>query len=692
MVGPGNASTQTAWDKLRHRKVVQWGLAYVAVAWGILQGLEFAVSTFGWLPAITRAAAVAAVAGLPITVVLAWFHGDRGDQRATRVELAILGVLLAGGAFAVQHTIRAPVALTSLPAPTAGTLPSTAPDRRRIAILPFANLGADPANVAFAGGVHDTLITQIAKIPGLSVISRSSVLQFADKHPTIKEVAIALGVGTVLEGSVERDGHRLRIQAQLIDAATDAHLWAETYDRNADDLFAVQSEIAQAVAEQLRIRLTSDDSQRLAASLTSKPAAYERYAVGRNFVSRGRWPEAIQEFTAAVTVDPDFAAAHAQLSLSRTWLAFLDMRQRKELLPLARAAADRALELDPTLPEAHLALAVYFYRGDQDIDRATSEFERAVAGLPNDAVAHLNFGYLRRWQGRWEEAAALFGRAADLDPRGEAAKPHIMALVTLGRRDEALRAIAAASAAQPDDVDLAIWPGSVAQNFSCDLATTERVLREVATKFPGAPELLHEDWYLALQTGDAAAAVDAVERLSRITGPPDESLPLQRGLAYRLAGRRADAKRNLRESLQSQLRELRRIPAGDLQTDTLSLIALHYALLGDRRLAIEYANRAVALIPPAGDGANRTDVLLTSAAALVQAGDSVAAVDRTRQVLDSPGWAKSGWIWCDPLMAPLRANASFRKMMEEHGADVRIDPYRRETWPRSPSERLNPGT
>ena len=234
--------------------------------------------------------------------------------------MTILIVLLVGGAFAVQHTIRTPIALTSLPSRTADARPSAPTDRRRIAILPFANLGADPANVAFAGGVHDTLITQIAKIPGLSVISRSSVLQFADKHPTIKEVAIALGVGTVLEGSVERDGNRLRIQAQLIDAATDAHVWAETYDRNADDLFAVQSEIAQAVAEQLRIRLTSHDSQRLVANLTSKPAAYEHYVVGRNFVSHGKWPEAIQEFTAAVTIDPTFAAAHAQLSLSRTWL------------------------------------------------------------------------------------------------------------------------------------------------------------------------------------------------------------------------------------------------------------------------------------------------------------------------------------------------------------------------------------
>ena len=267
-----------------------------------------------------------------------------------------------------------------------------------------------------------------------------------------------------------------------------------------------------------------------------------------------------------------------------------------------------------------------------------------------------------------------------------------MALVTLGRRDEALQAIVTASAAQPDDVDLAIWPGSVAQNFSCDLATTERVLRDVATKFPGAPELLHEQWYFGLQTGDAAASVDAAEQLSRISSPPDESLPWQRGLAYRLAGRRADAEKNLRESLQGLQRTLRDTPVGALQTGTLAFIALHYALLGDRRLAIDYVNRTVASMPPVGESADRTDVLLVSAAALTQAGNSVAAVKRTRQVLDSPGWAKTGWIWCDPLLAPLRADPGFRKMMAEHGADVSIDPYKRETWPHGPSERLHPGT
>ena len=671
---------------MRQRKVVQWSLAYAAVAWALLQVFGFAVDTFHWPEAAKQVAAILTALGLPVTVTLAWFHGDRGHQRVTRAELALLAALLALGVVGVSHVAREPPASPDARITATGVAPTSAKaDRHRVAVLPFANLGGDPANVAFAGGVHDTLITQVAKIPGLSVISRSSVLQFADKQPTIKEVALALGVGAVLEGSVERDGNRLRIQAQLIDADTDAHLWAETYDRTADDLFAVQSEIAQRVAEQLRIHLASNDTQRLVARLTSKPEAYEHYVLGRNFVSQGEWPGAIHEFTTAVTIDPDFAAAHAQLSLSRTWLAFNHPETRAANVALAKAAAEKALALDPTLPEAHLALAIYLYRGQPDIERAAAEFERAVAGLPNDAVAFWNFGNLRRWQGRWDDAEALYGRAAELDPRGMAVEPHILALVSLGRRDEASRAIVAAIAVQPDNAEIAMLPGGLAQNFSCDLATNERVVRRVAARFPQSPEVLHELWFSALQIGDGQAAVDAAERMAKLPGPPDDSLPWRRGLAYRLAGRRADAERSFRDSLQLYLSQIRAVPAGDVRSDALAWAAMLYAMVGDKRHAIAYADRALAALPPSGDAANRTDTEYFSAIALAWAGEPASAVERMRQVLDSPGWPKPAFVWCDPLLAPLRGDARFRKVLAERGADLSIDPYRRETWPKPTS-------
>jgi TolB-like protein/Tfp pilus assembly protein PilF len=678
----GEPTVKDTWRRLRSRKVVQWGLAYVAVSWGLVQGIAFAVGTFHWHELMTRIAAVLAVAGVPVVITIAWFHGDRGEQRITRTEVAVLAFVLAFAAYAVVREAREPPAAVELAQDRGSGRPMRALDRRRIAILPFDNLGGIAANAAFVGGVHDTLITQIAKIPGLSVIARSSVLQFAGRHPTIREVAEALAVGTVLEGSVEREGDSLRIQAQLIDARTDAHLWAETYDRSAKDLFAVQSEIAQAVAEQLRIRLTGDENRRRKTALSSNPEAYEHYVLGRNFAGQWKWPEAIREFTAAVTLDPRFAEAYAYLSLARTWQGFMDPQQRIENVPLALDAANKALALDPTLPEGHLALAVYFYRGKPDIDRAAAEFEHALTGLPNDAVAYLNFSFLRRWQGRWEEASALSGRAAELDPYGLAPRNYIWNLVHQGRRDEAARAVAAVISAQPGNAELALWPGELARIFSCDLATAERIFREVALRFPDSSDVLQAQINFALQTGDTGTAMILLGRLSSGVDVAQPEASWLRALTYRAAGRLGESDEWIRRYLQAAQREFQGLPPSALHSDDYAWIAAHYALLGDRKLALEYVSRATEALPPTGDAGNRTDALYFTAIALAWANEPRRAVAQLRTLLDSPSWAKPAYLWCDPYLAPLRRHPEFRQLLAAHGADVSIDPLRRETWPK----------
>jgi TolB-like protein/Tfp pilus assembly protein PilF len=675
--GPG----ESAWSKLRHRKVVQWGLGYVAVAWGLVQGLEFAVATFQWPEVLTRVGAVVAAVGVPVTITLAWFHGDRGEQRFTRAELVILAVLLAGAALIVRQVVHAPRAASRQPSEEAATRPARTEDRRRLAVLPFENFGNDPANVAFASGVHDTLLTQIAKVPGLSVISRSSVLQFEGKHPTIGEVAAALHVGSVLEGSVARDGRRLRVQAQLIDAATDAHVWAETYDRSADDLFAVQSEIAQAVAEQLRIRLTTGEAERLKGSLTSNPAAYEHYVLGRSHAGQGAWEPAIAEFAQAVTLDPNFAAAHAQLSMAYTWSAFFAPARRADTLPLARGEAERALALDPTLPEAHLAQAVYFYRGETDIERAAREFERAVPALPNDAQAHLNFGWLRRWQGRWPEAVALLKRAAELDPSGRASYSAAETLASLGRRGEANEVIAAGLAARPDNLELALLPGILADDMDCDLTATEANLDDVRRRYPGSPETLGEAWYLAWQTGDGPGAVDAAERFVAIAGPDDESSAWRMAIAKLAVGARAEARVLFRKSLGLYLQKDNALPPGDQKADNLSWIAVHYSLLDEHARAVEYAKRSLQEMPEHVAMFQRASTQIFVAVALARAGDMAAALPLLKESLELPVPRRARGLWCDPLFAPLRNDERFRALISGLGGDVSIDPSRRETWP-----------
>jgi TolB-like protein len=679
--------SEPKWVTLRRRKVVQWSLGYVAVAWGLLQGLEFAVGNFDGPTVITRLGAVAALFGLPVTIALAWFHGDRGEQRASRLEVAILlGLVAVAGIVGQRVYVSMPSRVRSQDATAVRSQSSTSTEqlalRHRLAVLPFTNLGEDPANAAFVGGVHDTLITQIAKVPGLSVISRSSVMQFANARPTSHDVAATLNVGSVLEGSVQRDGNKLRIQAQLIDAASDANLWAETFDRPAHDLFAVQTEIAQAVAEQLRIRLTGGENDRLAANLTVEPRAYEHYVLGRNFVAKQDWPDAIRELTAAVTLDPNFAAAHAQLSLSRTWLAFNVPAMAADLLPLARAGAERALSIDPTLPEGHLARAVYLYRGDPDIERAAREFEAAIAGLPNDATAHLNFGYLRRWQGRLDDAAALFIRAAELDPKGFGSNSAIRTLATLGRRDEALRLIDTARRAQPDESIFAIWPAMLAADFDCDLGKAEKLYDEVPLALRNQRDFLQEREWLALQMGDGATALAVTESLRHVIAPDDDSIHWRRGLALLAAGKQRDGLDAIRGGLKSALRQAQDAGASDSGATEWAWVAMHYGVLGERQKAEAAAAHALALLPKAGASQSRRDVLQRTAVALAQAGATDAAIARMQEVLELPATTKPSGYWCEPLLAPLRPDPRYRALMAEHGANTSIDPLDRTTWPK----------
>ena len=678
--------TAELFARLRQRKVVQWMLGYMAGAWVLAQVLALVGDQFGWTPAVQRGITAMLGFGAFPAFVFAWFHGERGAQRISATEALALTLAIAGTAGAGWWAARTAVEVDeSGQGGTIHTTSITRLDKLRVAVLPLDNLGGVQANAAFTGGFHDTLITQVSRVPHLTVISRTSVMQWEGKHPSVREVATQLGVGTVLEGSVQREGDRVRVNVQLVDAVTDTHLWAETFDRDAHDLFAVQSEIAQAVAEQLRVRLSNADSQRLAVSGTNSPEAYEHYALGRSAMSHSaggeidRLQEAITQLATAVTLDPEFAAAHAQLSIAQTWLAFQDPTRRKDILPLAKASAERAVALDPTLPEGHLARAVYLYRGDPDVAASAVEFEMAIAGLPNDSLAHTNFGLLRSYQGRFEEAAALFARAAELDPRGSVSNFLINSLAFLGRRDAALEAIERARAAQPENVGLALRGGLLAFDFDCDLHAWETSLEALPKVFSDDWQALHARWLFALTTGAYDEAIKHVERWGKTQ--PDEDLSNELGWTYSLAGRRVDAAMQNRRYLQRALRGLEERPSGDAAALELAYMARAYALLGNRADSIKYANRAVATLPPTGAVRQRPMVLLVSAAALGQVGEFESALALVRQLLDLPFDVKPRGLWCGPTTGPLRADPAFRTMMSDHGADVSIDPHRRETWP-----------
>ncbi len=366
--------------------------------------------------------------------------GDPGPASArTAPKNAILGwtwgaltAVVIGIAVALSVSRKAeppPVATSAIPAPSSVIpVPSrpAATDAKSIAVLPFANLSADKENEFFADGVHDDVITSLAKIRDLKVISRTSVLAYRDAASrNLKKIAAELGVATVLEGSVRRVGNKVHMNAQLIDARTDEHLWAETYDGDTTDIFALQAKLAQQIATALKATLTPGEKTMIEHRPTENQEAYELYLRARTLHQElgedGRpedYERIISFYGQAAAKDPSFALAHAQASLVHDilyWFAYLDPSPGRA--EKARTGLAAAVRLAPDLPETHLAQGAYYYRIDRDWNRALAEFRAAESGLPNDAQLFFWLAVTHRRLGKWTDALAYFERAIALNPR-----------------------------------------------------------------------------------------------------------------------------------------------------------------------------------------------------------------------------------------------------------------------------------
>lgn len=445
---PTEREGEGSWAKLRRRKVVQWGIAYAAGAWGLLQGIAYLRDTFGWPHELQQVATIALLAGLPVTMTLAWYHGDKGQQRVTRAEIAILSLLVVvGGGLIWRYERAAPFAsnatTTTAEAPTAAAPSATKDARPSIAVLPFENRSAKADDAFFVDGIQDDILTQLSRVSALKVISRTSVERFRKTELPIREIAQQLGVATILEGGVQRAGDRVRINVQLIDAASDAHLWAENYDREltASNIFAIQSEVASAIALALNAALTPREKTLVAALPTRSLAAWEAYQLGRQRLMR-RTGAAISEakasFQTAVDQDPEFALAYAGLA-DATWLdADYNGRAMGPAVAKAEEHLGTALRLDPNLAEARATLAK-FAQDRREFEKAETLYREAIQLNPNYSQAYHWYAQLLTIEGRDDEAMASLQRAAALDPLSPSLQASLAsALSATGRFDEAL--------------------------------------------------------------------------------------------------------------------------------------------------------------------------------------------------------------------------------------------------------------
>jgi adenylate cyclase len=446
--------------RLKQRKLVQWTLAYVAAAFALLQGIDIVAQRFGWPEQTMRFVIIALSVGLFVTLVLAWYHGERGAQRVTGTELLILALLLAiGGGLLWRFVsiVRGPTELASAARTSAESKSEI--NAKSVAVLAFANLSDDKGSEYFSDGISEELLTVLQKIPGLHVAARTSAFSFKGKNATAQEIGQKLGVAHLVEGSVRKAGDVVRIAARLTQANTGEEQWSENYTRNLKDVFAVQTELAQTIVEQLKGQLTGGGANPEAKAAiqaqvraaekggTKNVEAHEAYLQGRFFLNRHSEKETDQARTAferAVQLDPKFALAWAGLAQTHVWDCNYategGQKGFNDHLAAARDAVERALAIEPDLPEALYPKAMIETNFDYHWKGAAETLRKALALAPQDPALLMEAGNLAQARGELTQGLDLFRRAVASDPVNAQARAFLASSLSGSGHQEEARA------------------------------------------------------------------------------------------------------------------------------------------------------------------------------------------------------------------------------------------------------------
>jgi TolB-like protein/tetratricopeptide (TPR) repeat protein len=413
---PDPQSAASVWDRVKRHKVVEWTLAYIAFGYATLHGAEMLRDAFEWSPAVPRFTFLALALGLPIAMTLAWYHGHRAQHRVSRAELATLVALLlvAGSALWLfarnEHVHVAPSVVTD-------SIPPAKPlGDKSIAVLPFADMSERKDQEYFADGIAQEVLDRLAKVPGLKVVGRTSSFQFKGKSAEPSGIGAALGVSYLLEGSVRRNGERVRVTAQLIDTGTGSQRWSDHFDSDVVNVLHVQDTIAVELARALQIAVEVDTTPH---SSIKSPEALDAYLRGLQSVNRGSQENsqaAVADFQKALSLDPTFAPAAIALAQAYAYIGTFAWLPPRVAFERAREAAILAQRLDPKSPTPHVTLGEIHLIYDWDWAGADQEFQRAFALGPRDEYGALMASYLAATLGHWDEALQLAAEAVELDP------------------------------------------------------------------------------------------------------------------------------------------------------------------------------------------------------------------------------------------------------------------------------------
>ena len=660
-------------EELKRRKVYRVAIAYIVIGWALAQGVAQVLPVFDIPNSVIRVVIALLLIGFPIALVLAWFFDVTPEGIKTTPTLA-------SGAHRRRNIFMLAAAgiIVSL---LAGffVLPRAAARKldKSIAVLPFENLSDDKENAYFADGIQDDILTNLSKIGDLKVISRTSVMPYRGGKHNLREIGKALGVSTILEGSVRRAGNRVRINVQLIDANTDEHLWANDYDRDLTDVFAIQTDLAQKITNELQAKLSPSEKAQIETKPTQNNEAYLAFVRAHDLQTSsyedfGKLKEGEQMYERAISLDPNFALAYARYSQLESWI-LRSYEHTPERRQKARSLAERALELQPDLPEGHLALGFSYYYGDNNHDAALKEFQTAQRGLPNEAEGCLAIGAIQRRQGKWKESTANLEKAASLDPK-ETWPLQNLAFNYALQRDFATanKVIDRALQIRPDGAGLWEIKAKLAISENGDLSVGQKVLEKVKSMPMSKEERIKllggTVDFLLLQRKYKDALELAQNSPDELFSAVPGSLALKYfaiGLAQKGQGDQKQAREAFVKA-KSLLEENAKRKPDDPEAHTY--LAKVHAWLGEKAAALAEAERAMQLRPESKDAFEGPQTTGQVAEVHAILGDNDAAIEMLDGLMNRPSELTVPALKLNPVWDPLRKDPRFQALIDKYSA------------------------